>query len=879
MTLSDDAFKPWEGHIVPRTFIPSFVVWSYVVAFFGASSTLELLNRRTSRKGRSNHLLLFGAAVTMGGISIWSMHFIGNRAIMMADGQNELQIAYSIRFTVCSFFLPIIVLTVAFVAIGARNQVSWLRICGGGTLAGVSMCGMHYLGNASISNYTVIYNPLNVVGSGIIAVFASIVALSLFFASRASWTNTWWKRVLSALVLAGAVNGMHWCATTGTNYRLHHLNPSPGNFRDVPVVVVIINSIIAAVVILGIALYSTCVRRRYASKARQVVLAAAIFDDTGRILVNTDGLLPCEKITDAYVERTPSDMFSTANPLFQWMFQASRNWASVSLLIGSITEHLASLPRYGPANSNLLVSDDGQLVEHHDMLFRELFCQAAAMLADRLKEQLVNVGILWDEILPTGVKGRGNSQRTRGVSDLEAAKQSMSDIASDKEEAWFKQPGLGRGSLMFLVRHLRDSHDVARLEAAGFRFADVRQVCGIIGSHMQIEVRDLPGKFRNMANFAEDNSMMEPGVHVGFFGVKARVGGFGFDVLARKGASNLLPSMQMGMEQLEPWQLELIHQFEGARAPEVLKSLSNPPRKLTTREAHFASRLASSIQALRASIADPIFNEAVLTKVAQVPCRARAGTNTLDLCSMLMFRLMIPIHTVITSTQCEFVPLSLFRVRQTLYQSSTQCAAFSQQMHRELSPIIREALRAAQPSPNSERRAGRGSYMLSSLRCKLSQLSSKSKPTYATDADGNAIPVELGAKMSSIDSTASLTSPKHWKSKHHKAKASAHDSLADVMGRQPSPSPTGGILVSQEIEVHVGRVDDDTESGSHNFHWSDPTQLHQIASDTGAKKSVDAAVEMQLYPPEKGSVRADAARANAAVVFIDELFSECVGGR
>ena len=156
----------------------------------------------------------------MGGVAIWSMHYIGNRAIRIADGEAQLQITYSSGFTALSFFLPILVLIAAFVAMGSNGKVSWWRVVVGGTLAGAAICGMHYLGNASINNYTLVYETRNVVGSALIAVAASIIALSAFFVFRGTWTDSWWKRGMSAVVLAGAVSGMHWCASMGTDYRL-----------------------------------------------------------------------------------------------------------------------------------------------------------------------------------------------------------------------------------------------------------------------------------------------------------------------------------------------------------------------------------------------------------------------------------------------------------------------------------------------------------------------------------------------------------------------------------------------------------------------------------------------------------------------------------
>jgi NO-binding membrane sensor protein with MHYT domain len=178
----------------------------------------------------------------MGGIAIWCMHFISNRAIVLADGQTAIQIAYSPGFTTLSFFVPILVLLTAFMVLGSDDRVSLVRVTVGGTLAGLAICGMHYLGQAGISNYISIYSVRNVVGAAVVAVVASIVALSVFFVLRATWTNSWWKRALCAIILAGAVFGMHWLASVGTQYRLKHvdLSSSDNISRNSTVIVVIV---------------------------------------------------------------------------------------------------------------------------------------------------------------------------------------------------------------------------------------------------------------------------------------------------------------------------------------------------------------------------------------------------------------------------------------------------------------------------------------------------------------------------------------------------------------------------------------------------------------------------------------------------------------
>ena len=168
----------------------------------------------------------------MGGIGIWCMHFVGNRAIVLGDGARDLQILYSVTFTGVSFVLPVCVLLAAFFAIGVGEKAGYIRILLGGFLTGAAVCGMHYVGQLGIANYTCVYDVGHVVGSAIISVFASTAALGIFFRWRSTWTDSWWRRGLSACVLAGAVSGMHWTATTGTSYKDHDTSYGHGKQLD-----------------------------------------------------------------------------------------------------------------------------------------------------------------------------------------------------------------------------------------------------------------------------------------------------------------------------------------------------------------------------------------------------------------------------------------------------------------------------------------------------------------------------------------------------------------------------------------------------------------------------------------------------------------------
>lgn len=99
---------------------------------------------------------------------------------------------------------------------------------------------MHYLGNASITNYVCVYRPAYVVGAVTISVIASIVALAMFFIYRAMWATSWRKRTISAVILAGAVSGMHWCAVVGTRYQLVNIKSKNNKLSRSATVIVVI---------------------------------------------------------------------------------------------------------------------------------------------------------------------------------------------------------------------------------------------------------------------------------------------------------------------------------------------------------------------------------------------------------------------------------------------------------------------------------------------------------------------------------------------------------------------------------------------------------------------------------------------------------------
>lgn len=258
----------------------------------------------------------------MGAVAIWSMHYIGNRAIVMVQGEPNLQIQYNPGFTAGSFFLPVCVVGIAFYFFSITENVSILGTMVGGLLVGSAVCGMHYMGQKGIANYISSYSWKHVIGSAIVAVAANTIALGVFFYFKSTWTNNWWKRMSCASLLAVSVSGMHWVATVGTAYRMKAttMEMTSGLSREATVVVIIClvrspsnssiigltnnsQSIGCCLTLVILSVIGQRSRKRSADRAQQVVLACATFDPEGRIMVTPEGLLPCRKITDSYNER------------------------------------------------------------------------------------------------------------------------------------------------------------------------------------------------------------------------------------------------------------------------------------------------------------------------------------------------------------------------------------------------------------------------------------------------------------------------------------------------------------------------------------------------------------------------------------------------
>ncbi|MEU6858761.1 MHYT domain-containing protein [Glycomyces sp. NPDC046736] len=174
------------------------------LAFAAAGSFLGLSASRHARAatgaaGRFRWILM--AALAIGGIGIWMMHFTA----MIGFTVTEADIAYDPALTAASLGLAVLAVGLGlFVSGGGR--AGWPRLVLGGLVCGAGVVGMHYTGMAAIATGgRLVYEPPLVAASAVVAVVASTVALRFTAVAMRRGSMT-----LASAVMSVAVVGMHY---------------------------------------------------------------------------------------------------------------------------------------------------------------------------------------------------------------------------------------------------------------------------------------------------------------------------------------------------------------------------------------------------------------------------------------------------------------------------------------------------------------------------------------------------------------------------------------------------------------------------------------------------------------------------------------------
>lgn len=188
------------------------VALSILVAIQASYVGLNLALRIPGAFALNRRLLIAASAITLS-VGIWSMHFIGMLSMGMAS-----KVDYLVLPTLLSLLLCVLVVGIAVYLASLRSR-HLMAVAAG--VMGLGITTMHYVGMIALnSSARMSYDPTYVIGSFVIAVTASGLALWLAFSAE--------RRpplFLCATFLGCAVSGMHYTAMEGTAFDFSTAGP------------------------------------------------------------------------------------------------------------------------------------------------------------------------------------------------------------------------------------------------------------------------------------------------------------------------------------------------------------------------------------------------------------------------------------------------------------------------------------------------------------------------------------------------------------------------------------------------------------------------------------------------------------------------------
>src|ERR1700750_1916092 len=147
---------------------------SYLVSCVGCFLGLRCTTRARAPQAAARGRWLTLAALSIGTTGIWVMHFIA----MLGFAIPGETIRYNVPFTILSMVIAVIVVGIGVFSVGFSRRAGNGPLVLGGTILGLGVASMHYLGMGAVRvDASLSYNYALVAASVIIAVIAGTAAL------------------------------------------------------------------------------------------------------------------------------------------------------------------------------------------------------------------------------------------------------------------------------------------------------------------------------------------------------------------------------------------------------------------------------------------------------------------------------------------------------------------------------------------------------------------------------------------------------------------------------------------------------------------------------------------------------------------------------
>lgn len=207
------------GHVHHFAMGSWLLFFAYLVSVVGCVIGLACTLQARHDDSRSRIGWMVVAAISIGGVGIWLMHFIA----MLGFDTPGSPVRYDIGRTVISAILSIGATFVGLVVFGVRERFSVWRLLAGGLIMGLAVNLMHYTGMWAVQI------------QGTISYDATLVWLSIAIAIVAATAALWFTvlfdsitlRVVAGLIMGVAVTGMHYTGMAAVSVNIDPTAPPP----------------------------------------------------------------------------------------------------------------------------------------------------------------------------------------------------------------------------------------------------------------------------------------------------------------------------------------------------------------------------------------------------------------------------------------------------------------------------------------------------------------------------------------------------------------------------------------------------------------------------------------------------------------------------
>ncbi|MFE2020730.1 MHYT domain-containing protein [Streptomyces sp. NPDC059499] len=186
-------------------------VVAFLMACLGAALGLRCTTRslRTERSFKAGWLALGATSI---GSGIWTMHFVA----MLGFSVEEAPVSYDRPLTFASLAVAIVMVGIGIFVVGYRGATR-MALVTGGTIMGLGVASMHYLGMAGMRfEGQFAYDTVTVSLSVVIAVVAATASLW-----AAVSIHGFLPSLGASLVMGVAVSGMHYTGMAALSVHLH----------------------------------------------------------------------------------------------------------------------------------------------------------------------------------------------------------------------------------------------------------------------------------------------------------------------------------------------------------------------------------------------------------------------------------------------------------------------------------------------------------------------------------------------------------------------------------------------------------------------------------------------------------------------------------